>query len=57
MLEKFGLTSKVLCYVKDEGTNLASMIIALKFVISHETLSLLVPFDGACFGHAMSKAT
>ncbi len=24
MLEEFGLTSKVLCYVKDEGTNLVT---------------------------------
>jgi hypothetical protein len=55
MLEKFGLTSKVLCYVKDEGANLASMIITLRLIISCEALSLLVPFDGACFGHAMSK--
>jgi len=57
MLEKFGLISKVLCYVKDKGTNLISMITTLKYVISCEALSLLVPFDGACFGHVMSKAT
>jgi hypothetical protein len=51
MIEEFGLTSKVLCYVKYEGTNLVSMTL----VISCETLSLLVPFHGACFGHVMSK--
>jgi hypothetical protein len=56
MLKKFGLTSKVLCYVKDKGTNLANMTIILNFVISCEALNLLVPFDGACFGHVMSKA-
>jgi hypothetical protein len=33
MFEKFGLISKVLCYVKDEGTNLASMITTLKYKI------------------------
>jgi hypothetical protein len=33
MLEKFGLTSKVLWYVKDEGTNLASMTKILKFIV------------------------
>ncbi len=55
MLETFGLTSKVLCYEKDKGTNLASMTTTLKSIISCETLSLLVLFDGACFGHAMSK--
>jgi hypothetical protein len=57
MLEEFGLTSKVLCYVKDEGTNLISMTTTLEFVNSCEALSLLVPFDGACFGHVMSKAS
>jgi hypothetical protein len=57
MFEKFGLTSKVLCYVKIEGTNLANMTTTLKFIIPCEASSLLVPFDGACFGHAMSKAT
>ncbi len=56
MLEKFSLTSKVLCYVKDKGTNLASMTTILKSIISCETLNLLVPFHGACFGHVMSKA-
>jgi hypothetical protein len=33
MLEKKGIMSKVLCYVIDEGINLASMIVALKLVI------------------------
>jgi hypothetical protein len=57
MPEKFGLISKVLCYVKDKGTNLANMTTTLKSIISCEALSLLVPFDGACFGHVMNKAT
>jgi hypothetical protein len=34
MFEKFGLISKVLCYVKDEGTNLANMTTTLKSIIS-----------------------
>jgi hypothetical protein len=55
MLEKFGFTSKVLCYVKDEATNLVSMIVALMSMISYETLNLLQPFDGIGFGHAMNK--
>jgi hypothetical protein len=54
MLEKFGFTSKVLCYVKDEGTNLLSMTTTLKSVILCDALRLFVLFDGACFGHAMS---
>jgi hypothetical protein len=56
MLENFGFTSKVLCYVKDKVTNLANMTIALKSVISCEALNLLQPFDGASFGHVMNKA-
>jgi hypothetical protein len=55
LLEKLGLTSKVLCYVKNEGTKLETMTIALKSTISCEVLSLPIPFVGACFGHALSK--
>jgi hypothetical protein len=47
MLKKFRLTSKILCYVKDEGTNLGTMTITLKLVISCEALNLLAPFDRA----------
>jgi hypothetical protein len=43
--------------VEDEGINLVNMTTTLKLVISCEALSLPIPFDGACFGHAMSKAT
>jgi hypothetical protein len=56
MLEKFGFTSKVLCYVKDEATNLVSMTVALMSMISYEALNLLQPFDGIGFGHVMNKA-
>ncbi len=55
LLEKFGFTSKVLCYVKDEGTNLETTTIALLSIISCEVLNLLTPFVGACLGHALSK--
>jgi len=54
-LEKFGFTLKVLCYVKDEGTNLETMTITLKSTISCEVLNLLTPFVATCFGHATSK--
>lgn len=52
---ELGFTFKVLCYVKDECTNLVSMTTALMLVISYEALNLLQLFDGTCFGHAMSK--
>jgi hypothetical protein len=55
MLESFFVTSKILCYVKDEGTILGSMVVALlKLMISCETLSLSTP-NGEYFEHAMSK--
>jgi len=55
MIETFSFTSNILCYVKDEGINLRNMIMALKLVILCEALSFLVPFDGACFEHVVSK--
>jgi hypothetical protein len=57
LLGSFGLLDKVIAYVKDEGNNLASFIIALTSIISCSTLKLVFPFIGSCFGHAMSKAT
>jgi hypothetical protein len=57
MLEKFGFTSNILCYVKDEGTNLGTMTTTLKSIISCKALNLFAPFDGAGFGHVMSKTT
>jgi hypothetical protein len=34
LLEKFGFTLKVLCCVKDEGTNMGTMTTTLKSIIS-----------------------
>jgi len=36
LLERFQLTFKILCYVKDEGTNLGTMITTLKYVMTCE---------------------
>jgi len=36
-------------------THLGNMTMVLKSTISCELLTLLAPFDDACFGHAMSK--
>jgi hypothetical protein len=57
LLERFKLTSKILCFVTNEGTNLGTMIAILRFVVICEALKLDVLFDGFCFGHAMNKAT
>jgi hypothetical protein len=56
LLVDFNLTSKVIMYVKDEGTNLNSFTIALTFVVSCEPLQLFQQFVGFCIGHVMSKA-
>jgi len=57
LLGSFGLLDKVMAYVKDEGNNLASLIIALTLIASCSTLKLVSPFIGSCFHHVMSKAT
>jgi hypothetical protein len=42
--------------MKDEGTNLFIMTNAFKQSVSFEKLVILAPFEGVCFGHALSKA-
>ncbi len=50
------LRNKIIAYVKDEGSNLNTMTIALQFFVKYEVLGLDENFQGACFGHAFSKA-
>lgn len=38
----------------DEMSNMQTLTQALKFDASCESLSIAIPFDGACFGHALS---
>ncbi len=45
LLERFQFTFKILCYVKDEGTNLGTMTTTLKYVMTCETLTLPMPFN------------
>jgi hypothetical protein len=54
-LNKYGLRKKIIVYVKDEGSNLNAMIIALKVVVNCESLGLEENFQGTCFGHVFSK--
>jgi hypothetical protein len=56
LLDKYVLRKKIIAYVKDEGSNLNAMTIALKVVINYEPVSLKESFQGTCFGHAFSKA-
>ncbi len=57
LLRFFGLLDKVIAFVKDEGSNLASLTIFLTLIVSYFSFKLANPFIGSCFGHVMSKAT
>jgi hypothetical protein len=55
LFEKYNLINKIICCVKDEGTNLSRMTNVLKQFVSYERLGILAPCEGVCFGHALSK--
>ncbi len=40
LLDKYDLKEKIISYVKDEGSNLNTMTITLKFIISCDILGL-----------------
>ncbi len=56
MFEKFDLIHWVIAFVKDEGSNLASIAIALHSIVDCELLNLPHAYEGICFGHMLSKA-
>ncbi len=56
LFDQYGLRNKIIAYVKDEGSNVNTMTIVLKFVVKGEILGLNEKFQGVCFGHAFSKA-
>jgi hypothetical protein len=54
-IDKFGLTKKLLCYIKDQGANLQTLAHALKSIVNCESLHTVVPFEnGACFYQIVS---
>ncbi len=55
LLNKFFFTHKILAHVKDEGSNLQTCVSALNLVVSSVSFSALKPFDGPCFGVALSR--
>jgi hypothetical protein len=55
LLYSFSLLDKVIAYVKDERSNLSTLINALTSVISYSPFQLPCPFLGLYFRHAMSK--
>ncbi len=46
LLDQYGLRNKIIAYVKDEGSNLNTMTIALKFVMKCDE-----SFETLCFVH------
>jgi len=56
LLDKYGLRKKIIVYVKNEGSNLNVVTIALKDVVNYESFGLEKSFHGTCFGHVFSKA-
>jgi len=54
LLDQYGLRKKIIAYVKDEGSNLTTMTIALKSIIKCKVLSL--DDQGMCLDHVFSKA-
>jgi len=56
LLDQYGLRKKLIAYVKDERSNLITIITTLKSIIKCEVLSLDESFQGIFFGHISSKA-
>jgi hypothetical protein len=55
-LDSYALRRKNIASVKDEGSNMNTMITTLKRIVSCDMLGLEESFQGICFGHAFSKA-
>jgi len=50
------LKNSIFLNVKEEGFNLNTMIVALKFFVNGDILGLKESYKGTCFTHAFSKA-
>lgn len=56
MLQPFQLVDKVVAYVKDDSSNLATLVASLSSMVTYRPFGMALPHVGTCFGHAMSKA-
>jgi hypothetical protein len=57
LLDAYGLRNKIMiAYVKDEGSNVNTLINALKSVVKCETLGLENNFQKTCFGHVFFQS-
>jgi hypothetical protein len=55
LLDNYASRRKIIAYVKDEGSNINIMIIALKSIVSCDVLGLEERFQGTCLGHAFCQ--
>jgi len=56
LLYSFHLLDKIIAYVKNEGSNLGTLIFGFIYVVYCSAIQLACPFIGSCFRHAMSMA-
>jgi hypothetical protein len=56
LLAKFQLMDKVITYVKDESSNLNTLVVTLFSIVTYAPLQLEDPLASFCYGHVMSKA-
>jgi hypothetical protein len=56
LLNQYGLRKKIIAYVKNKGSNLNIMTIALKSIVRCQLLSLDEGFQGIFSSHVLSKA-
>jgi hypothetical protein len=57
LLDQYGWKKKkIIAFVKNEGSDLTTMIIALKSIIKCEVLGLDESFEDTCVGHVFFKA-
>ncbi len=55
LFDQYGLRNKIIAYVKDEGSNLNTMTIALKFVVKYEIFGLDESFQGVAISSSILR--
>jgi hypothetical protein len=55
LFEEYKLTNNIICCVKDENTDLSTMINVVKHIVTCEELAMHAPFEGVCLSHALSR--
>jgi hypothetical protein len=48
LFEEYKLSNKLICYLKDEGTNMFIKTNVFKQIVNCKKLEILAPFEGVC---------